>query len=62
MHGVALTMLMSKKTRAFSALIAKQKDFEKINLENTKTWNRWESLSYAERIGVGVLARYFRVS
>ena len=58
---MALTMLTSKECRHFIAVAIKKKAVEFIDHEGNSYWNKIESLSYNERIGVGVLARYNRM-
>ena len=55
---MALTMLTSKEIRRFIAVAVKKKAVELIDHEGNSYWNKIESISYNERIGVGVLARY----
>ena len=58
---MALTMLTSKEIRRFIAVTIKKKAVELIDHEGNSYWNKIESISYNERIGVGVLARYNRI-
>ena len=58
---MALTMLTSKEIRRFIAVTIKKKAVELIDHEGNSYWNKIESISYNERIGVGVLARYNRM-
>ena len=58
---MALTMLTSREIRRFIAVTAKKKAIELIDHKGNNYWNKIESISYNERIGVGVLARYNRM-
>jgi len=58
MHGVALTMLLKKEDRAFLSTFSKDKLIDTIDTGARKHWNSIESLSYKERIAVGVLGFY----
>lgn len=62
MHGFALTVLLDKPFRMFTAKRSKRKALEAINtFDHNKLWNKYEDLSYRERIEAGIFKAYLRV-
>lgn len=62
MHGAALTILLKGVDRGYLYTYAKVKNIDEIDLTPPKRWNQIESLSYSERIAIGILARHQFVS
>ena len=61
MHGRTLSMLAEKNVRRFVGTTVKQKNIEQIDYTGAKSWNKLESLTYSERIGVTFFARFNRI-
>ena len=61
MHGRTLSMLAEKNVRRFVGTTVKQKNIEQIDYTGAKSWNKLESLTYSERIGVAIVARFNRL-
>ncbi len=61
MHGLTLSMLTGSTLRRFAGTTVKQKQIEQIDYTGAKSWNKLESLTYSERIGVAIVARFNRL-
>jgi hypothetical protein len=63
MHGFALTVMLNKTYRIFTASRSKRKALESITIKtNNKNWNKYEDLSYRERIEAGIFKRFMDVT
>jgi hypothetical protein len=60
MHGFALTVMLNKDYRIFTAIRSRRKALETINSvkSNNTNWNKYENLSYRERLEAGIFKRY----
>ena len=64
MHGFVLTVLLDKNQRIFTAVRSKRKALESSNSvqTNNKNWNKYEGLSYRERIEAGIFKRFSSIT
>jgi hypothetical protein len=59
MHGIGLTMLLSRPIRTVASKVGKRKALESVaTKKGNMSWNRFESLCLEEKIVAGILARY----
>lgn len=61
MHGIALTLLLGRRGREFVSNRSLKKSYEGLmhaKKSDKKSWNELESLSYNNRLAVGMFRRY----
>ena len=61
MHGFALTTILNKPQRMFTAERSKRKALESDDCKNeNKLWNKYEDLAYRERIQAAIFKAYIK--